>query len=883
MIKATGIAMQAAPIEKTGLRSFKAALLAVVASVVLAACGGGAQTTDTPLPNGTGNTNNNPYTGPVARDADVLKFQQEFWSNAKTTDRCGNCHNETAAVLPMFVRNDDINEAYDAALTKVDIDQPSDSVIVSQVGGGHNCWLLPGNDGICASILTTWIEKWVGNAADGGRQIVLTPPDEARSPDESKNFPDDPNVAGTNGASFANTVYPLLAVDPQNYCSGCHSSAEGQNPFFADSDIAAAYEAARPKMNLDAPENSRFVEKLQPADPTLPPEQRGEGHNCWDDCADDAREMEAAIRQFADGIDPTVVDTDLVISKAMRLTEGVVASGGNRYEDAQIALWEFKAGSGLIAYDSSGVKPEINLDLSQEVSWYGGWGITTNGGRAQGLTTTSTKLADVIQESGEFSIEAWVIPANVTQEDKSIITYSAGNTDRNVTLRQNLYDYNYLLRTTETVGEEVETLLSTPAGADVLQATLQHVVATYHPTDGRRIYVNGEIVSGVDPVLGGTLIDWQSNYAFILGSDASGDNAWEGTIRLAAVHRRALTPEQVTQNFDVGVGEKFFLLFDISHQVKNIPEADPSDQSSFILFEVAQYDTYSYLFDRPHFLTLDGSAPEGIRIRGLRVAMNGLEAPVGQSYATLDGFLNASEFEELGQPLSVLGAVLPLEKGPDDDDFFLTFDILSNDSYSRPNDPTLTINPVDLEDKSRIGLRTFDEINATYSEALGIDWTDFSNVNDTYLELRQSLPAVENIDTFLSSHQVAIAQLAIAYCDALVNVDGNPNPIRGQMFPGFDFDAPPLTAFDPTNGDAANGIPSSRERFVVPLIDYVMGTGLTSQPAYADVYSELASFSAAGGRPHNLVQRLIDGGSSTRAISKGVCAAMLGNAATLVQ
>ena len=871
MIKATGIAVRTAPIDQTGLHSLKVALLAVVASVVLAACGGGAQTTDTPLPNGTGNTNNNPYTGPVARDADVLKFQQEFWSNAKTTDRCGNCHNETAGVLPMFVRNDDINEAYDAALTKVNIDQPSGSVIVSQVASGHNCWLLPGSEGICASIVTTWIERWLGDAAGGGRQIVLTAPD-PRDPDQSRNFPDDGTTTGTNGTSFADTVYPLLAT-PNEYCSGCHSSAEGQNPFFADVDIAAAYEAARPKMNLDAPENSRFVKKLQPANSSLPPEQRGEGHNCWDDCESNAREMEAAIRLFAAGIDPTVVDSNLVVSKAMRLTDGVIASGGNRYEDAQIAFWEFKKGSGLIAYDTSGVDPAIDLNLSQEVSWYGGWGITTNGGRAQGLTNTSTKLSDVIQESGEFSIEAWVIPANVTQEDASIITYSAGSMDRNFTVRQNLYDYNYLLRTSETSLEAVTELLSTPADDEVLQATLQHVVATYHPIDGRRIYVNGEVVSPVDPVPGGTLIDWQNNFAFILGSDASGDNAWEGTIRLAAVHRRALTQEQVMQNFDVGVGEKFFLLFDISHQVKNIPETDPSDQSSYILFEVAQYDSYSYLFDKPHFITLDGSAPEGLRIKGLRVAMNGLEAPVGQTYATMDDFLSAQEFVELGQPLSVLGAVLPLEKGPEDDDFFLTFDILSNDSYSRPNDPTLTISPVDLEDKSEIGLRTFDEINATYSEALGIDWTDFSNVNDTYVELRQSLPAVEDIDTFLSSHQVAIAQLAIAYCDALVNVDGNPNPIRGQMFPGFNFDAAATTAFNATN----------RDLFVVPLIDYVMGTGLSSQPAYADVYSELAGFSAAGGRPNNLVQRLVDGGSSTRAISKGVCAAMLGNAATLVQ
>jgi len=294
------------------------------------------------------------------------------------------------------------------------------------------------------------------------------------------------------------------------------------------------------------------------------------------------------------------------------------------------------------------------------------------------------------------------------------------------------------------------------------------------------------------------------------------------------------------------------------------------------VFEVAQYDSYAYLFDKPHFITLDGSAPEGIPIQGLRIAMNGLETPVGQSYATLDGVLSASEFVELGQPLSILGAVLPLEKGPDSDDFFLTFDHLANDLYDRQDEPTLVISPVDLDPASRIGLKTFDEVNATFAMTLGIDWANFTNVNDTYQELRQSLPAVEDINTFLSSHQVAVAQLAIAYCDALVNMDGNPNPIRGQMFPGFNFDAAPSTAFAPGN----------RDLFVDPLINYIMGTGLASQPAFADAYDELAGYLApvqGAGRPDNLVQRLVDGGSSTRAISKGVCAAMLGNAVTLVQ
>ena len=839
-----------APIDRNDLRRVRNALLPV-ALLVLAACGGGAPTTENPVTS-VPDVGNAPYSGPVARDADVLKFQQEFWSNAKTTDRCGSCHNESVGQLPMFVRNDDVNLAYDAALTVVDVLEPSASELVAKVysnGTGHNCWVE--DAGVCATIMTTWIENWVGATAGGGREIVLTPPI-SQDPGDSKNFPDDPYANSPN--SFAETVYPVV----EEYCANCHSSesANAQQPYFADPNVPTAYEAAKPKMNLDTPANSRLVIRL-----------RSEFHNCWDDCAANAQEMEDAIARFAGGITPATVDPDLVYSKALRLVDGTLASGGNRYEDAQVALWEFKTGNGQVAFDTSGVDPAIDLNLSSEVTWFGGWGISTNGGRAQGTTTASRKLHDILQESGEFSIEAWVIPANVTQENARIVSYSANDLNRNFTLQQNLYDYQFRLRTNAAgVDLNGDPALSTPSADEVLQATLQHVVATYHPTDGRRIYVNGDLVTSVDPVPGGTFIDWQDTFPLVIGAEVGGLGAWDGTVRLAAIHRRALTQQQVQQNFDAGVGERFFLLFEISE----IIEAPP--QSSYILFEVQQYDSYAYLFDKPHFITLDGSTPSGIPIEGLRIGMNGLEVPVGQTYATLVDTLDAGEFEELGQPLSPMGAVLPLEKGPENDEFFLTFDRLHLSAFDRPIDPTLVITPTDLPTASRVGLKTFDEIDATFSAVTGVERTDFVNVDMTFQELRQSLPAVEDISTFLSSHQVAIAQLAIAYCDALVNVDGNADG-SGTIFPGFNFDAPEATAF----------APGSRDLFVNPLIDRFMGTGLVTQPDRADVYAELASYLSTGDRPDNLVQRLLDGSGNTRAIAKGVCAAMLGNAVTLIQ
>jgi len=828
-------------------------ILAVVASVVLAACGGGAATTDLPPPQNGGDSGANPYTGPVARDADVLRFQQEFWANARTPDRCGSCHNESVGQNPMFVRSDDVNMAYDAASTEINLDQPEFSRLVEKVSGGHNCWVT--DPGVCGSIMTTWIENWVGVGPGTGRQIVLTPPPSV-DPGESKNFPSGPPVP----TAFIDEVYtPYL----DRYCSDCHNSesANAIQPYFADATIDVAYEAAKSKIDLDDPDASRLAIRLGV-----------EFHNCWSQsCASDGQAMADAIERFANTIAPTTVDPALVYSKALRLVDGTLASGGNRFEDAQIALWEFKTGTGLTAFDTSGVDPAIDLNFSGDVEWFGGWGVTINDGKAQASTTSSRKLFDVLQESGEFSVEAWVIPGNVTQEDARIISYSAGQNARNFTLQQTLYNYDFMLRTNET-NLDGDPALSTPAAEEVLQATLQHVVVTYNPIDGRRIYVNGELRSQVDPVPGGTLIDWENTFAFVIGNEASGDGLWQGTVRLAAVHRRALTQAQIQQNYDVGVGEKFFLLFDVS----DILQAAP--QSSYVLFEVAQFDSYAYLFDKPHFVTLDGSTPEGIPMEGLRIAMNGQEVLFGQSYARLDQTLSASEFAELGQPLSVLGAVVPLEKGPDSDEFFLTFDRLGPASFARDPDPTLVVSrtPLAANDPARasqLGLRTFDEINATYAAVTGVD-PNTTAVDMTFQELRQSLPAVEDVNTFLSSHQVAIAQLAIEYCNALIE-----GPNAATFFGGFNFDGNPNTVL----------APGARDDLVRPLIENFVGNleaqpaRIGTQPSYTLVREELATFLASGTRPDNLIDRLVAGGSSTRAIAKGVCAATLGSGVTLVQ
>ncbi len=846
MTDANGIAMSPARHPDMRWTQQPRLVLAGLAAFAIAACGDGAPTTENPITNVTPPST---YNGPPPATADVQAFKLNVWDNLQGTNRCGSCHAQGGQGNGYFVRNDDINLAYEAANAVANLNQPSDSALVLRMSNGHHCWLM-GNQA-CADIMTTWIEGWAGESAVGGRQIVLQAPD-PREPGSSKNY--DPSQI----ADFAALVHgPILTT----YCQGCHSSqsAAAQQPYFAEADVNVAFEAVKPKMDLDDPAGSRLVVRL-----------RNEFHNCWNvGCAQAGDDMQAAIQAFADTITATQIDPLLVNSNALRIIDGTIASGGNRYENAQIALWEFKTGQGPTAYDTSGVDPAIDLSLSGDVEWFGGWGITINDGKAQGTTAASKKLHDLIKATGEYAIEAWVVPANVTQEMARIVSYSGGDTTRNFTLQQTLYNYDFLLRTTET-SLNGDPALSTPSADEVLQASLQHVVVNYDAVSGRSIYVNGELVTQADPIQAGSLVDWQDTFALVLGSEVSGQGLFQGTFRLVAVHNRALTPEQIVQNFAVGVGEKFYLLFGIE-DIINVPTA-------YILFEVAQYDSYGYLFTQPHFITLDSAQqPEGIPIQGMRIGLNGGEAPVGQAYANLDNTLSASLFGELGQPLASIGAVIPLEKGPADDEFFLTFDLLGSQSFARTDDPPLVIVPTDLPPADRIGVRTFDEINATFAAVTAVS-PEEPNVDTTYQNLRQSLPAIEAPKAFLSSHQVALAQLAFEYCNALMEDRGTIS--TAAMFPGFNFGAAPATAY------------ANRDALIGPLIDRIMGIAIQSQPDFVDVRDEpgFNTFDPITLRPDNLIDRMIapnpdplEPQADTRGIAKGVCGAVLGSAVALVQ
>jgi hypothetical protein len=826
--------------------------LLVSALFALAGCGGsssGAPTTPAnPPPNNGGDGDGFSYKGAnAAADEDVLRFQTNLWINIAPENRCGSCH---TTQQPMFTRGDDINLAYAATIDNdlVDLANPANSRLVTRVLSGHNCWLASAE--ACGDIITTWIAAWADNSGTVANSVVLEPPEE-KEVGSSKGFPDSP-------ADFETTVYPLLT----QYCSSCHAetAVTRQQPYFGSSNVNVAYEAAKARMRLDTPAASRFVQRLGT-----------DFHNCWDNnCATSATAMRNAIQAFADTIDPTEVPEGLVMSKAVGLGDAFVLTSGGRVDTDLIAKYEFKTGSGTIAYDTSGIEPATNLNLVGNVGWSSAWGIRlADNGKAQASTAETRKIYNLIRGAGEYSIETWIIPDNIAQgmndnNPARIVSLSGSADMRNFTLGQYETNYSFMNRTNQSDANGLDEL-ATNGG---VVASLQHLVATFDPINGRRIYINGELTNSEDPTVGAALADWDNSYALVVGNEVSNNRMWQGSMRFLGIHNRAMTADDIVKNFEVGVGARYLLLFGVGDLI-DVP-------FSYIVFEVQQFDDYGYLFSQPFFTILadpetgvTAQLTSDIDFEGIRIGINGEEVLVGQAFANLSDQLSANKIIDGRQPLSSLGTVIEAKRGPDNDEFFLTFDQIGTQSSSLDRTPPVTpaIPPADIEGQPLIGLRTFEEIDATLSTLTTIP-RDTEAVVGVFNNVRQQMPTVPNIDGFLAAHQMGITQLTVAYCKALVaDTSRRENYFCPDEAPCFNF------------GTAASGLPQNNRDQVFN----VLLARLIAHELEGELLAGQADPAEVRGYLNDLVSDMADRDASTSDVVMASCAATFGSAVMLLK
>jgi hypothetical protein len=321
-----------------------------------------------------------------------------------------------------------------------------------------------------------------------------------------------------------------------------------------------------------------------------------------------------------------------------------------------------------------------------------------------------------------------------------------------------------------------------------------------------------------DPQKGSTISNWDDTFAVVLGNEVSGDRPFQGLIKFVAIHDRALTAAQVMENFNAGVGQRYYLLFDVS--------AVTGVSKGYVMLTVSQYDSSSYLFASPTFISLDPSVkPDGIVVKGIRIGINGTIPTVGQAYIPLSTAVTSAGYTSQGELLSRVGTVIAIQGGPLTDQFFLSFDQLGSKTHVTTDPVPIPIAPSYPAPVAAIGVRTFAQVNASLSKLTGVPTTN-SAVAQTYLAVQQQLPATSTLESFSSSNQIGIAQLAIQYCNVAVNTPS----LAAQLFPGISF----TSSLYGSTGTAAGANQVSSA-----LAARVLGTGLSTQPATSSVTNEL--------------------------------------------
>jgi hypothetical protein len=258
-------------------------------------------------------------------------------------------------------------------------------------------------------------------------------------------------------------------------------------------------------------------------------------------------------------------------------------------------------------------------------------------------------------------------------------------------------------------------------------------------------------------------------------------------------------------------------------------------------------------------------------LKGIRIGVNGSDNGHGQAYVPIDTTVGANYVAGTGELITQTGTVIGLEKGPLLDEFFLSFERIGDNSNPRPDPAAPTpATPVDLPEESDLGLRTFDELNATLSQVTGVPQTN-TRVAQTYDLVKQALPAVEKLGTFGPAQQTALAQLAIQYCNQMVD-----NATLRTAFFGSSLN--PSAPATSTFGTA--GAPNNANRDIVTgaLLTKGKNTGLEWDPDDSVITTEL----------DNLINRLVagpTGGASggTGTVMKAACGAVLGSGTTLIQ
>jgi hypothetical protein len=234
----------------------------------------------------------------------------------------------------------------------------------------------------------------------------------------------------------------------------------------------------------------------------------------------------------------------------------VLAPPPARVSAGLAASYTFDERSGDVIHDRSGVGAPLDLRITrpQYAHWSAG-GLEIAGPTVVRTAGPARKLIAAARASDALTLEAWVTPAARDQFAARIVTISSGPTRRNLSLIQGRFDSS----TPDLVSARLRSVGSAPDGgralltpAHTLAPRLTHIVYTRSADGSVRIYIDGVLQASA--VQSGALDSWNPAFPLVLAGEANGLRGWRGTYHLVAFYDRALSADEVGQNFAAGPG-----------------------------------------------------------------------------------------------------------------------------------------------------------------------------------------------------------------------------------------------------------------------------------------------------------------------------------------
>ena len=206
-----------------------------------------------------------------------------------------------------------------------------------------------------------------------------------------------------------------------------------------------------------------------------------------------------------------------------------------------IYVWENNASENQVLDGSGGLVRICGGEMQSQARFNRHFGMDLRFGHFTADKINETLLSE-LRETNELTIEATILPENVTQTGPArIISFSSGSNERNFTLGQQGDQLVLRLRTPSTGvnGTSPEVSLG-KVSAD--EAT--HVLVRYSKN---RIdaYLNGRHSVSSDTVRGG-FENWTGQQQLLFGDEVGGGRNWSGQLEGVAIYSRALTDQEIS-------------------------------------------------------------------------------------------------------------------------------------------------------------------------------------------------------------------------------------------------------------------------------------------------------------------------------------------------